>query len=109
MKVQSFDRCGNLINKGYAQLHLPVSTGNIIKTAYIYSVVKNVKWYHRAFKVIPFLKPFLEPPIADYDDKDIEEIIAKGNYRELEKIVCIGKITINTETLLRNYEKFGYR
>ena len=63
MKIKGFNYSGELITKGYAQIHLPVESGQKVKEAYIYSIHRDEKWYER-------LLPFLAPNPLTLDNKD---------------------------------------
>lgn len=52
--INSFNYKGELIPKGYAHIDLPSETGQFMKQAYIYSIIRNESWYH---KWLPFLEP----------------------------------------------------
>jgi hypothetical protein len=39
--------------------------------AYIYSIVRNERWYHRWF-------PFLEPEVSSLEKSEIERLILNG-------------------------------
>jgi B9 domain-containing protein 1 len=102
MTIKGFNPNGEIITKGYAQIHLPVESGPRVKEANIFSIYREQRWFERLFR-------FLEPNPLALDEKDFERIIAKGEGREVEKIRSIGKIRIRAEALKRNYVKFGYK
>lgn len=73
-KVKGFNNWGELVTRGYAQLYLPSSSGQYMKKPYIYTIIKNEKWYHRWL-------PFLEPDVGTFDDKEFERVIVNGEGR----------------------------
>jgi hypothetical protein len=75
IKLKGFNWKGEMITKGYAQLHLSAESGQKVMEAYIYTVVKDLQWYHR------FL-PFMRPDPIGLDEKDFERIICRGENRE---------------------------
>jgi hypothetical protein len=51
--INSFNYKGELVPKGYAHIDLPSETGQFLKQAYIYSIIRNESWFH---KWMPFLE-----------------------------------------------------
>lgn len=55
IEVKAFDKFGELVTKGYAQMNLPTSSGQFMRKAYIYTILRReVPWYMR-------WNPFAEP------------------------------------------------
>lgn len=40
-KIKGFDRLGELVTRGYAHINLPTESGQFMRKAYIYSIVRN--------------------------------------------------------------------
>lgn len=59
--VKGFDASGELVTKGYAQIGLPSQTGQFVLRAYIYSIVRNERWYHRWL-------PFFSPEVSSLEE-----------------------------------------
>lgn len=45
--MKGFNYKGELVPKGYAHFDLPTETGQYVKQAYIYSIVRNESWIQR--------------------------------------------------------------
>ena len=64
MTFKGFNSVGQQQILGYAQMFLPTETGKQhINECYIFSIIKNVKWYQKWF-------PFIPKDFAYYDEKD---------------------------------------
>jgi hypothetical protein len=100
--VRGFNGWGELVTLGYAQVTLPSQPGQFRLHAHLYSIVRNERWYHRW---LPFLKA--EPTALE--DGEIERVIVRGEGRETEKVKSLGVLNVRVETLLRNFNRFGYR
>lgn len=100
--VRGFNAWGELATLGYAQLSLPSETGQFVLRAYVYAITRNERWYHRWL-------PFLQPAPSTLEQAEVSRVILKGEGREIEKVKCIGVLNVRVETLLRNFNRFGYR
>jgi hypothetical protein len=40
-KIKGFDRFGELVTRGYAHINLPTESGQFMRKAYIYSIIRN--------------------------------------------------------------------
>jgi hypothetical protein len=72
--MKGFNYKGELVPKGYAHIDLPSQSGQYVKQAYIYSIVRNESWYQRWI-------PFCEAEPSALDPKEIERVIIRGEGR----------------------------
>jgi hypothetical protein len=100
--VRGFNAWGELATLGYAQVGLPSQTGQFMLRAHVYSIVRNERWYHRWL-------PFLSVEPTTLEEGEIDRVIVRGEGRETEKVKPVGVLNIRVETLLRNFNRFGYR
>ncbi len=50
MTIKGFSPNGEIITKGYAQIHLSVESGQKIKETNIFSIHKEERWFERLFR-----------------------------------------------------------
>ena len=100
--LKGFNYLGQLVPKGYAHIDLPTETGQCVKKAHLYSIIRNESWYQSWL-------PFLPATPSALDEKEVERVIVRGERRESEKIRSVGVVIVRVETLLRNFERFGYK
>ena len=69
--LKSFNYKGDLVPKGYAHIDLPAETGQFIKEAYVYSIIRNESWYNKWI-------PFCSADASALDEKEVERVIIRG-------------------------------
>lgn len=45
MTIRGFNEKGEIITKGYAQIHLPIESGQTVKETTIFSIFREERWY----------------------------------------------------------------